>query len=340
LQTYGRDEEWMAEAEALAAAFPDNAPAFVSRCFALLKTGNLRLGLPAWAQVVGRKLETQKGPVGRVRQWRPNQEPGRVLLWSPDGGGDLFMFARYARLAADYGAELELASGGQMHRLMQRCPGVARMIQAYRVNDDDDDAWMCDSDHERYVTVYSLASIFTTREEEIPTEPWLSAEVETVEKWRARLADLPGLKVGLAWKGNPKQDDDARRSFTLEHYRPLFDIRGVSLISIQQDGATGDAPVSDLGRDFHNGDWHETAAVISALDLMITPCTGVAHLAGALGKPVWIALSEPCYWAWGTDRLRSPWYPTARLFRQSRRRDWSNVFTDIAAGLRQLTIDD
>ena len=340
LWAHGRIDEWLAESESLAAAYPEDTGCYVSRAFALLATGNLRLGLPAIAGVIGRRLEINSGPIARVPQWRPNQPPGRVLLWGPDGAGDLIQMIRYAKYAAQHGAELDLACGGSMETLARRVEGIRNFIPAQRMFPDDPDRWTAQVDHDRYVTIYNLAAIFTTREEEIPAEPYLSADPEAVERWRKRLAHMPGLKVGITWRGNPAQDDDARRSFLIREFEPLFRMSGVNLISLQKGHLEdlADVPVHYLGDEYQAGDWHETAAVISNLDLVISPCTGIAHLAGGLGKPIWIALSRPCCWRWQLDRDDSPWYPSARLFRQTRPRVWSDVFDRIASALSQYQL--
>ena len=139
-----------------------------------------------------------------------------------------------------------------------------------------------------------------------------------------------GLRVGLVWSGNATHRDDHNRSIALARLAPLFDVPGVQFVSLQKDLREADAQVlaaepriADIGRDF--GDFCDTAAAVAAMDLVISVDTSVAHLAGALGKPVWVLLPLCPDWRWLTDREDSPWYPTARLFRQPRVGDWDSV---------------
>ncbi len=180
------------------------------------------------------------------------------------------------------------------------------------------------------------------------------------------------FRVGLVWRGNPNQPNDERRSFDFERFAPILDLPGVTFVSLQKGHRIGRGwPVVDLGDEYETGDWMETAGVIANLDLVITPDTGIAHLAGAMGKPVWVALSEPCCWRWGVGRKdeggrmkdepekpekaidraalvhpssfilhpseRSAWYPSARLFRQRIRGSWDGVFEAMATALAVST---
>jgi hypothetical protein len=180
------------------------------------------------------------------------------------------------------------------------------------------------------------------------------------------------LRVGVSWRGNPQQANDERRSFDVGRFAPLFSVSGITLVSLQQGhrGQITGTPIFDLGDAFESGDWLDTAAVIANLDLVIAPCTAVAHLAGAMGKPVWLALSEPCCWRWGMrkrDEGRgvrdesektlnragfthpssliphpsegTSWYPSMRLFRQRTRGSWDGVFEAMAAALTDLAAD-
>jgi FkbM family methyltransferase len=176
-----------------------------------------------------------------------------------------------------------------------------------------------------------------------PTIPYLQAQEQRVEKWRARLAALGGLKVGIAWQGNPFNKTDRRRSFSLASFAPLGKLHGVTLVSLQKgmgseqlDSLTQFDVVS-LGDDFDASDaaFLDAAAVMKNLDLVITADTSIAHLAGALGVPVWLPLAFVPDWRWGLEGERTPWYPTMRLFRQTQLRDWPGVFARITATLRQ-----
>ena len=150
----------------------------------------------------------------------------------------------------------------------------------------------------------------------------------------------PGFRVGVCWAGNPSHRQDVFRSFRLAELAPLAEFPGVSLVSLQKGQGTEQLsdvsfPVVDLGPEYAAGDWLDTAAVVSQLDLVVTPDTALAHLAGALGKPVWTALSRPAEWRWMRDRDDSPWYPTMRLFRQDKLGEWGPVFRRMEEALDQ-----
>ncbi len=173
------------------------------------------------------------------------------------------------------------------------------------------------------------------------------AEPDAVVRWRARLGDS-GFRVGIAWQGNPSRREDGGRSIRLEHYLPLASVPGVRLISLQKDvGPKGvgteqlspTMPIENLGEDFDSGPdgFIDTAAVMMNLDLVITSDTAVAHLAGALGRPVWVALRAVPDWRFMLERTDSPWYPTMRLFRQTVRDAWGPVFASMREALVALT---
>ena len=169
--------------------------------------------------------------------------------------------------------------------------------------------------------------------------PYLHADRELTENWRRELEPLGGFKVGIVWSGNPEFAGDRQRSIPLPMFAHLAAVEGVRLISLQK--GQGREQLRTLGELFavldlsdRLDDFMDTAAVAMNLDLLITCDTAVAHLAGALGAPVWVALPFVPDWRWLLDRKDSPWYPTMRLFRQSRRDEWETVFECMAAELR------
>jgi hypothetical protein len=188
----------------------------------------------------------------------------------------------------------------------------------------------------------SLPLAFKTDLASIPAEiPYLKASDELVTQWRGMLAEKRGLRVGIVWAGNPDQNNDRNRSMSLFDLMPLMDT-GVELISLQKDMnhtdriMLGALPIKDIGSKLQN--FSDTAAVIASLDLVISVCTSVAHLAGAMGKPLWILLSHTACWRWLLEREHSPWYPTARLFRQNSMGNWKDVIQNVADELRKLDI--
>jgi hypothetical protein len=171
--------------------------------------------------------------------------------------------------------------------------------------------------------------------------PYLSPEPAAVAAWRRELATQPGFKIGISWRGNPVNASDRRRSFGLAELAPLAAVDGVRLVSLQVGPGSAELadvanywPVVDIGCRIHDLD--EMAAVMRSCEVVVTCDSAPAHLAGAVGVPVWIALPFAADWRWMFDRDDSPWYPTARLFRQSSPGDWPGVFRRVAAALAAL----
>jgi hypothetical protein len=163
-------------------------------------------------------------------------------------------------------------------------------------------------------------------ERDIPLEiPYLRADPVLAERWRGRTGELGGLRVGLVWAGNPERlRMDRRRSISLGHLRPLFDVPGVTFVSLQKGAAVAPGvPMVDWTSEL--GDFADTAALVETLDLVIGVDTAVVHLAGAMAKPVWLLNRFDTDWRWLRDRDDSPWYPTLRQFRQPSPGDWAGV---------------
>jgi hypothetical protein len=186
-----------------------------------------------------------------------------------------------------------------------------------------------------------LPGVFESLGLPVPNEtPYLAAEPERVAHWRRRIGDH-GFRIGIVWQGNRYDGNDVR-AFPLAALRPLAAISGVRLISLQINNGSEqletlppDMSVERLGPDFDAGEdgFIDAAAVIEAVDLVVSCDTSIVHLAGALGRPVWIALSERAEWRWQLERSDSVWYPSATLFRQDRRGDWDGMFSRMAEAL-------
>jgi hypothetical protein len=179
-----------------------------------------------------------------------------------------------------------------------------------------------------------------TRLDSVPaTVPYLAAPADAIERLWSRISG-PGLKVGLVWRGNPGQLNDRHRSFDPALLAPLFKVEGVRLVNLQKAPRDGDmARLRALGAfddpTAELNDFADTAALIESLDLVISVCTSVAHLTGALGKPLWVLLTHVADWRWLNAPETTPWYPTARLFRQVARGDWPEVMARVAEALRE-----
>jgi hypothetical protein len=186
-----------------------------------------------------------------------------------------------------------------------------------------------------WIDQISLPRVFGTTLDTIPApDRYLSADPERALAWRGRLPD--GRKVGIALSGNPKHSADRRRSVPLDLAVPLPDIPGMSFVNLQHGDAAHGLGLPDLTPWLT--DYAETAALIDNLDLVVTVDTSVAHLAGALGKPVWLLLPHAPDWRWLLGRTDSPWYRSARLFRQPTAGDWRSVLDLVMLELRQQAL--
>jgi hypothetical protein len=260
-----------------------------------------------------------------------------ILLQAEQGVGDTFQFVRYAREVKAKGGHVVLQCEPVLAGIMASCPGIDQLV---------DEGKPLPGAHVT-APLLSLPMLCGTTLDTIPADvPYLAADPTRVEVWRARLAALPGFKVGICWQGNPKFQRDRLRSVPLASFTPLAAVPGVCLVALQrgpghdQIAQQGEAlRIVDLpGRSEDPGEsWLDTAALIQALDLVVSVDTAVVHLAGALGAPVWVALPFMPDWRWLLDRQDSPWYPTLRLFRQRQPGDWPEVFQRIGVALRCLS---
>lgn len=265
--------------------------------------------------------------------WRGEDIAGRtVLLHMDQGHGDTIHFLRYVPMVAARGARVILEVQKPLKRLCSSLKGVDTVVAAGELPPPFD----------LFCPLLDLPRIFDTRIETIPAEvPYLSADPAAADAWQREFAGRPGLKVGLVWAGNPAFSDDFRRSPGAGPLASVLAVERVSFYGLQVGPAAeaikqipGGEKVELLGRRF--ADFADTAACIAALDLVIASCTSVPHLAGALNKPVWIALGFTADWRWMLERADSPWYPSARLFRQSAEGDWGGVYGRVAAALREM----
>jgi tetratricopeptide (TPR) repeat protein len=277
------------------------------------------------ADALGARFPTWRGP-GRAGE--------RVLVMNDHGFGDTIQFCRYLPLMAAAGAEPTFLCPPRLHRLMSSLTGI-RLI-AERPPGERFDA---------QIAVSSLPRAFATRLDNVPASvPYLVAEPERARKWAARIG-VESFKIGVVWQGNPNPEADMARSAPLAAFAPLAAVPGVRLISLQVGYGVeqlADLPagmrVETLGEDFDVGPdgFVDTAAAMAALDLVVTCDTSVAHLAGAMARPTWVALKADAEWRWLRGRDDSPWYPTMRLFRQTQPGEWRDVFAAMAGELRAL----
>jgi Flp pilus assembly protein TadD len=265
--------------------------------------------------------------------WDGGDLKGRtILLRAEQGFGDAIHFCRYVPLVAGRGAKVIFACKPPLVRLM-------RTLRGYEMLATQGDPLVPFDVH---ATLMDLPGLMGTTLETVPADvPYLSADPTLVATWRRRLAGVPGKKVGLSWAGAREHHNDRNRSLKLSALAPLSQIEGVSLVSLQVGSAAAELPgvssvMKIVDHASHLTDFAETAALIENLDLVITVDTSVAHLAGAMGKPVWVMLPYVPDWRWMLDREDSPWYPTMRLLRQTRQRNWDQVIVGIIQNLKQF----
>jgi len=275
----------------------------------------------------GAALGEAPSPLDPRLRWGGEALAGRTVLLTPEQAlGDQIQFIRFAEAAAARGVRVLLGAQAPMVRLLASAPGVDRVLT-------DGPMPMVD----RHLPILSLPGVLGIRFADLPGRvPYLFADRDQIAAWRRRLAGLPGPRVGIAWSG--RAIPDPRRSIPFEALAPLFALPGVSWVSLQM-GPPADrlAELPAAHRPFDPradiADVADTAALIGALDLVISIDTMVAHLAGALGAPVWVLLRDDACWRWHRDRDDSPWYPTARLFRQTGFDDWPGVVERVGRAL-------
>ena len=271
-------------------------------------------------------------------QGGPDLDGKTILLWAEQGFGDVLQFCRYVPMVARR-AQVVLLVPPPLLRLMTSLPGGGQLVVPGQTPPPFD----------LQSPLMSLPLAFGTDLATIPHDvPYLSATPADIAVWRQRLAPLTGLRVGIVWAGNPRSFDlthqavDRRRSCGLAQFAPLARVGGIDFVSLQKEVDPPASRTPPPGMVLHDWtdqihDFADTAALIETLDLVISVDTSVVHLAGALGKPVWVLSRFDACWRWLIDREDSPWYPTARVFRQSRPGDWAGVMARVAAELRTLT---
>ncbi len=258
-----------------------------------------------------------------------------VLIYADEGLGDSIQFARYVPMVAARGARVILVVPDALYPLLSGVFGIQE-CRSYSSSG-------LPSAFDRYCPIGSLPLAFGTRLETIPPAAYLPPlAAGPVRAWEEQLGPQRRLRVGLVWSGNPKHGNDRDRSMPLRTMARLFDV-GATFVSLQKDPRpddkefmSGRTDIVDLTTDIT--DFADTAALISCLDVVITVDTSVAHLAATLGRPTWVLLPYLPDWRWLLDREDSPWYPTARLFRQTDTREYESVLDRVRNELRTLVV--
>jgi hypothetical protein len=284
-----------------------------------------------WLEFEYRKIK--ENPIGRRNYSQPylgdaRDKRGKVALIHTDQGfGDTIQFCRYLPMLQDLGAKVLFAPEPALRALVSTLSPSVEIV--------DGDAGLAFDCHS---PLMSLPLSFGTRLDTIPAKvPYLKAEPARTARWRERIG-AEGFRIGVCWRGTNRIPG---RAFPLASLNAISSLPGVRLISLQKGEGEADlAARPDLkmerleGLDEGPQAFLDTAAAMQSLDLVITCDTAIAHLAGALARPTWVALPHVADWRWLVGRADSPWYPTLRLFRQKARGDWASAFTEMEAALR------
>jgi hypothetical protein len=324
--------------EKAAALRPEPGDIRFNEGVARLLLGDLKRGLLAYE---GRFAKKERAPVRRKFKqplWTGGDVTGKtILLHAEQGYGDTIQFARYVPLVARAGATVLLEVQQALKPLLARLQGVTQTVGRDQQGNSEP---LPPFDRHQYLI--SLAHIFGTELNTIPAEiPYIRAPEERLKLWQQRLPPTDRLRVGLVWSGNPQVKTDARRSIGLPLITPLLSVPGIEFVSLHREvRAEHVATLQALPQIVHFGeqlnDFADTAALIANLDLVISSDTAVAHLAGAMGKRLWLLTMLSPDWRWLLHRSDSPWYPTARLYRQERFGDWTSVVARVHDDLVSL----
>jgi tetratricopeptide (TPR) repeat protein len=307
---------------------PSSPGALYNLALAQLRNGEFRQGWRNYESRWGFEELHLRRRNFRAPLWRGEQLDGQtILLHAEQGLGDTLQFVRYAPLVAARGGRVVLEVQQPLVRLLKHLPGVETVIP-YGASLPAIDV---------HCPLMSLPLAFGNEIDAIPSaDGYLNVEAP-------KNPASSNLRIGISWAGNPRHKGDSTRSMPLEFLLPLAEIPGITLISLQKGAVIEQLaflkdrlPIHDAASSYE--DMHETAQLVSTLDLVLSVDTAIAHLAGAMAKPVWIMLAWVADWRWMEQRADSPWYKTARLFRQSSAGDWASVASQVVAALRSQNL--
>jgi hypothetical protein len=330
LRACGRRDEAVTAYERALKLRPDYVDAHWNLAQLLLLQGEYERGWREyeWRWKVRSMFQPRNFPQLR---WNGEELGGkRILVHTEQGLGDAIQFVRYAPLIARRGGRVIFECQFEVQRLLGRCAGVEQVVVAGQDLPPFD----------VQIPLVSLPGVFGTMARNVPADvPYVFADEKVAQRWREKLAAAgSGKTVGLVWGSGRAFPHYHLKSMALAALEPLGKMPGVQFVSLQKGPAAADAKSPPDGMkliDWTNqlADFADTAALVAGLDLVISVDTAVAHLAGAMGKAVWTLLPFDPDWRWGLEREDSPWYPTMRLWRQSRSGDWAGVVQRLVDGL-------
>ncbi|SHG04216.1 Tetratricopeptide (TPR) repeat [Kaistia soli DSM 19436] len=330
LRECGRFDEALASYDRALAMEPQHRPALYGRGTLLLFLGRHAEGWPGFEH--RRITAVWRARGAGTPEWDGGPLAGRTLLLHAEQGlGDTIQFVRFAADVAADGAKIIVEVPQSLRALVGTMPGIDVRAQAEPP-----------PMHDVHASLMSLPFLLGVGDRLGRGQvPYFTPDATRVQSWRARLPEGP-FRIGIAWQGNPRAAVDRLRSVPLDAFAPLAAVPGIELVSLQKgdgldqlDRLPDGMEVTVLPDDFATGpdSFMDTAAVMANLDLIVSIDSAVSHLAGALGRPLFVALKQVPEWRWGPDGEMSDWYPSARLFRQSRRGDWQELFERIASAV-------
>lgn len=331
LYNQGKIAEAIAEFEIVASFNPNDSKIHANLALAYLLLGDFPRGWKEheWRLKVPEIVGTRQFMQPR---WDGSDLAGKTVLLHPEQGfGDMIQFARFIPQVASRGGRIILETPAELFRLFKNFPGVSEVVQRDQPLPKFD----------MHCPIVSLGYVFNVNAETIPAQiPYLKPDSELVQKWKQRFdpADKR-LRVGLTWAGRPQHTNERNRSMKLAQFAPLAPLDSITLYSLQKGDASAQTAQPPSGLRLNDWtadltDFADTAALIENLDLVLTVDTAVAHLAGAMGKRVWLLLPWIPDWRWMLHRTDSPWYPNLRIFRQQKIGDWAEVLQQVAHSLQ------
>ena len=353
LKELGHNDDAIAVLRAAAEIEPDNADVHWNLGLSLLLEGCLAEG---WAEIEWRRhiagLDTayQAGARARAALWQGEPLAGRAItLVAEQGLGDTLQLIRFAPLVKARGAgQVRIVAQPRLERLLRAAPALA--------DASDCAGWSAFAERAAgeaeagaegaalFAPLFSLPRLCGGSDPGARPAParYLAAEPALVEAWARRLGPRTGLRVAIAWQGNPQYRADQRRSLALSHFLPALRVPGVEVVSLQKGfgaeqlaGLPADVRVRDVGPLLDTGPdaFVDTAAALMHVDLLLTSDTSLPHLGGGLGREVWLLLPAVPDWRWGRSGVQTPWYPGMRLYRQPQAGDWTAVIARVAEAL-------
>jgi hypothetical protein len=320
------------DCEAALAIDPDYLEVKWNLALTQLLTGDWKKGWDGFELRFQKSHNRIEKPMPHIADWAGEPIAGkRILIYCEQGLGDTIQFIRFALVLQKLNADVAIKAP----------KSLAPLIFSMGLNAFSDDLAF-----DYKVALMSIPRLLGITPSSIaPVSPYLNADPGKVAIWKSFLPSS-GIRVGIAWQGNPLASVDSGRSIPLTQFEPLAGLDQAHLVSLQKGPGTEQIEIFanrnrliTPGEIDNDGAFIDTAAIIQNLDLVVTSDTSVAHLAGALGKPVWVALKYVPDWRWLLGRTDSVWYPSARLYRQTRLDDWTSVFGEIVSDLKRLCRD-